>query len=293
VYVDDSFLRECNAGIGAFGNAATPVLPLVVVDSTRIENGVNTGGTGNPTCGVCMGGYIGVSLRNSTITQQDFGVEFDGLVAGAVPSYLDIVNSKLIANATGVKFDNSTAGAKGQISIVGSQLTGATDIMLVSNSAVGGTTDVSITDSYIAFATNGLHFANSAAGATSNLLAELVRTEISTIGSTQVDVSATSGANLSLDIRDSTLSLVATLLRTSGTSPLNVSVIRSHLHHSTTAIDHGNGIIQLDGAHVSNNLNDFVNNGDGTIVSNGHNMVAANANASGFTYITPTVISEK
>ena len=161
--------------------------------------------------------------------------------------------------------------------------------MLVSHSAVSGTTDVRITDSYLAFATNGLHFANSAAGATSNLLAELVRTEMSRIG-TQIDVSATNGANLSLDIRDSSLSLAATLLRTSGTSPLNVSVIRSHLHHAVTAIDHGHGTIQLDGAHVSNNGNDFVNNGSSTIVSNGLNMVTANANASGFTYIVPNKI---
>jgi hypothetical protein len=292
LYVVDSFLRECNAGIGAFGNVATPILPLVVVDNTRIENGVNTGGTGNPTCGVCMGGYVGVSLRNSMISQQDFGVEFDGLVAGAVPSYLDIVNSKLLGNATGVKFDNSTAGAGAQISIVGSQLTGSTDLMQVSHSAASGITDVRIVDSYLAFATNGLHFANSATGATANLLAELVRTEISRV-ITQVDVSATNGSNLSLDIRDSNLSFAATLLRTSGTSPLNVSVIRSHLHHATTAIDHGHGLVQLDGSHVSNNGNDFVNNGSGNIVSNGHNMVTANVNASGFTYITPTVILEK
>jgi hypothetical protein len=195
----------------------------------------------------------------------------------------------LLGNTTGVKFDNSTAGAGGQISIVGSQLTGSTDLIQVSHSAANGITDVRITDSYLAFATNGLHFANSATGATANLLAELVRTEISRVV-TQIDVSATNGANLSLDIRDSSLSLGATLLRTSGTSPLNVSVIRSHLHHSGTAIDHGHGLVQLDGAHVSNNGNDFVNNGGSSIVSNGLNMVTANANASGFTYIIPTKI---
>ena len=61
----------------------------------------------------------------------------------------------------------------------------------------------------------------------------------------------------------------------------------------TTAIDHGFGTVRLDSSHVVFNANDFVNNGSGTIVSNGYNMVHDNTNASGFTYITPSVIGLK
>jgi hypothetical protein len=51
--------------------------------------------------------------------------------------------------------------------------------------------------------------------------------------------------------------------------------------------------VRLDGSHVVNNANDFVNNGSGSVVSLGNNMVTDNDNASGFTYITPSIIAAK
>lgn len=91
VYLIDSFLRECNTSI--YANSSVPVAgnrPSVIVDNTRIERGQNTGGTGGLTRGIFMQGFLDVSLRNSMISRQDFGVQFDSLSADGV-SYMEII----------------------------------------------------------------------------------------------------------------------------------------------------------------------------------------------------------
>ncbi len=294
VYVVDSFLRECNISLYANGSVAVSNRPSVLVDNTRIERGRNTGGTGGLTRGVWLQGFMDVSLRNSMISRQDVGIQFDNLLAGSV-SHLEVINSELSRDTTGLLFASTTANAAGQISFLGSQIVGTTDVMLVSNTAAGSNPVVKLTDTYVAYASNsGIQVSNSAADANSRILLELVRSQVSNTTNTAIDLSATNGCQVLLDMRDSALSGTTTLLKTSGSGSLiNASIVRSQLHQATTAIDHGQGNVQLDSTHVNYNLNDFVNNGSGNIVSNGQNMLWNNINGSGFTYITPAVIPLK
>jgi hypothetical protein len=289
VYVDDSFLRECRTGIYANGTAVISNRPSIIVDNTRIERGRG------PTVsfGIWLQGLMDVSVRNSVISRQDVGIQIDSLLATTV-SHLELINSELTRDTTALMVTNTT-NASPQISVVGSHIYGATDVMLVSNSAIGGNTWVKIADSDIGYTSaNGLSFANSAADLNTRMGIDLVRTQIHNITGTAIDLNSTNGCQIQLDVRDSTLSNATTLLKTSGTSsPLNVALIRSNLHQATTAIDHGQGTVQLDSTHINYNVQDLINNGSPTIVSNGYNMLYNNINAPGPTYITPSVIQLK
>lgn len=297
VYLIDSFLRECNTSLYANSDVlVTGNRPSVIVDNTRIERGENSGGTGGLARGIFIQGFMDVSLRNSMISRQDVGVQFDNLSIGGT-SHLEIIHSELTRNTTGLRVTNTTNGSP-QVSIVGSQIVSATDLMQVSNSAIGGNTWIKITDSYLAYTlTSTLSFVNSAADVNTRMGIELIRSEIANVNGNAIDLNATNGCQIQLDMRDSTISGVGgsgSGIKTSGSaSPLNVSVIRSTITHTNTAIDHGQGTVQLDGSHVNYNNNDFVNNGSGTIVSNGYNMVYNNTNAPGPTFITPLVIPLK
>ena len=234
-----------------------------------------------------------VSIRNSLISRQDVGVQIDSLL-GTTVSHFELVNSQLNRVTTGFSVTNTT-NASPQIAIVGSQIYGSSDLMLVSNSAVGGNTWVKIADSDFGYTSgNGLSFSNSAADLQTRMGIDLVRTQIHNITGTAIGLNSTNGCQIQLDVRDSTLSNATTLLKTSGSSsPLNVALIRSNLHQATTAIDHGQGTIQLDSTHINYNVQDLIDNGGGTIVSNGYNMLYNNINAPGPTYITPSVIPLK
>jgi len=289
VYVDDSFLRACRTGIYANGTAALTNRPSVIVDNTRIERGRG------PTVayGVWLQGEMDVSLRNSIISRQDVGIRMDSLLGGQV-SHLTLIGSELARNTTGMQVINTT-NASPQVTITGSQIFQSTDLMQVSNTAIGGNTWIKISDSYIAYTGNsGLSFANSAADINTRMGIELIRSEIANMTGNAIDLNATNGCQIQFDMRDSTISGAASGIKTSGTaSPLNASVIRSTITHTTTAIDHGQGTVQLDGSHVNYNNNDFVNNGSPSIVSIGNNMVFNNINAPGPIFITPTNIGGK
>ncbi len=70
----------------------------------------------------------------------------------------------------------------------------------------------------------------------------------------------------------------------------SVSLIRSQVNNCTIAVDHGAGVVRLDGNHIVKCADGFVNNGSPNIVSNGLNMVYDIDNLSGFSYITPMVV---
>lgn len=288
VYVDDSFLRACRTGIYANGTAPLANRPSVLVDNTRIERG-----RGTVSYGVWMQGAIDVSLRNSMISRQDAGIQFDNVLSGQV-SHLELIGSEMARNTTAILVNNTTNGSP-QISIVGSQIVQADNLMLVSNNAIGGNVWVQVADSFLSYTgVNGLTFSNSAADVNTRMALEMVRSQVGNITGISLILNATNGCQIQADIRDSTLFGAGTILKTLGTSSfINVSLIRSNLNHATTAIDHGQGSIQLDSTHVNYNLNDFVNTGSGTIVSNGQNMVYNNINAPGPVFITPLVIPLK
>ena len=286
VHVDDSFLRECRTGIFATG---TNHHVTVSVDHTRIQTGLGTVPTG-----VHLQGEVAMSLRDSAISLNDVGLQMDTLQPGA--NLVAISNSEIIGgNLTGILVNNTTASAVPVVSISGSQILGSDNAVLVSNSAVGGNTWVEIMDSVIGFTNNnGLVLSNSAADANTLMSLSMERSRVANTAGTAVTLNATNGSAIDMHVRDSTFIGAQTLLKTVGTaSQTYVSLIRSNLSHAGTAIDHGQGNIELDSAHVNLNVRDFVNNGSGSIVSNGQNMVHNNNNPAGPTYITPAIIPLK
>ncbi len=295
VYVVDSFLRECRNGVYANGAVAVANRPSVMIDNTRIERGKNTSVSPVST-GVLMQGFIDVSLRNSMISRQTVGVQFDGLLANNV-SHLEIINGELTRNNTGVAFSNTTANARGQITLTGSQIFGSTDAITVANSGIGGSPQLLLVDTTIAYTSNsGVVLANSAADNNTYIHAEMNRSQINNITATALDISATNGSKLDVILRDSQLAQAATGLKTSGSGAggyAAASLVQSTVTGTTTAIDHGFGTVRLQSSHIVFNNKDFVNSGSGTIVSNGQNMVHDNADPAGPTYITPTVIPLK
>src|SRR6266536_3609390 len=177
VYVDDSFLRECRTGIHANGTAAVANRPSVIVDNTRIERGRGA----VVAFGVWIQGSMDVSLRNSMISRQDVGIQFDSLLPGNV-SHLMLFNTELTRNTTGLLFANTSAGAQGQIAVHGSQFVSNTDAIKVSNNAIGGNTTVSLVDSHVAYTGNaGIQLVNSAADPNTRVFMEFVRSHISNI----------------------------------------------------------------------------------------------------------------
>jgi len=289
VYVVDSFLRACRTGIYANGTIALANKPSVIVDNTRIERGR----TATVSYGVWLQGGIDVSLRNSMISRQDVGIQMDSLLAGNV-SHIELINGELTRNTTALNFVNAAANAQGQITIKGSQVVGATDAIKIANSAVGGNTTVSVVDSQISYTgASGIQLANSAADPNTRVFMEFVRSHISNITATAVDLNATNGSKTYFDARDSSFSHGTTLLKTSGNSRVAVSLIRSDFRHATTILDHGNGEVRIDGSHFVQCTQDFVNNGSGNMVSLDNNFVFDCDDLPGPTYITPVKIPTK
>jgi len=291
VYVDDSFLRACRTGIYANGTNATPGFnrPSVIVDNTRIERGRGP----IVAYGVWVQGAIDVSLRNSLISRQDVAIQFDSVLGGTV-SHVGLINSELTRNTTALNFANATANAQGQIAITGSQIFGSTDAIKIANSAVGGNTTVSLVDSQISYTGgSGIQLANSAADPNTRVYMEFVRSHISNITGTAVDLNATNGSKVYFDARDSTASHSAKLIKTSGTSRVAVSLIRSDFRHTPIILDHGNGEVRIDGSHFVQCTQDFVDNGSGGgMLSLDNNFVLCD-DLPGPTYITPNKILPK
>lgn len=291
LFIDDTFLRQCRNGIFAHG-AATANRSSVIVDSTRIERGFNTA---NPTSiGLWMTGAVDVSLRNSVISRQDQGIRFENPVGSSV-SILVLDNSQVTRANTAILYTNGVTNASGHILIKRSQLVDNADGVNVSNTAVGGNTLVKLADSEIGNSgSNGVTIANSAADSNTRVFIELARSQVRDVTATDISLSATNGSKAYLYSHDSEITHATTGIKTAGsTGGIAVSIVRSAIFNTTTAIDHGFGEVRLDGSHVVNNANDFVNNGSGNIISLGNNMVTDNTNTSGFTYITPTIIAPK
>jgi hypothetical protein len=291
LYIDDSFLRQCRNGIFAHG-VVTSNVSSVLVDNTRIERGSNTA---NPTSiGVWMTGAVDVSLRNSVVSRQDQGIRFENPVASN-SSHLFVDRSQVTRSNVGLVYTNGVANAAAHILIKNSQVVDNGDGINVSNTAIGGNTYVKVADSEIAnTATNGVTMANSAADANTRVFIELERSQVRNVTATDVSLSATNGSKAYLYAHDSEMTHAVTGVKTAGsTGGIAVSIVRSAIFNTTTAIDHGFGEVRLDGSHVVNNANDFVNNGSGNIISLGNNMVVDNTNTSGFTYITPAIIAPK
>ena len=285
VYVVDSFLRECRTGISAHGTAVLANKASLIVDNTRIERGRAP----VVAYGVWVQGAIDVSLRNSMISRQDVGIQFENLLATV--SHVELLHSELTRNTTAIQVINTTANAGAELSINGSQVLGSTDAIKVSNNATPASVTLSVMDSEIGYTSQGgIQLADTGGDANARIFMEFVRSSIHNITLNAVDLSATNGSKTYFDARDSTFSHAQSLIKTSGTSRVAVSLIRSDLRFCTTAVDHGNGQVRLDGTHVVQCTQDFVNNGSGSIASLQNNFVFDNTDAPGPTYITPSSI---
>jgi len=292
VYVVDSFLRQCRIGVLAKGTAVIANRSSVTIDNSRFERGLNTGAS-TLNYGIVLQGSIDVLIRNSALSRYSAAVRFVDPLGGAV-SHLTIAGSEINRSNAGVQIANTVASGISEVSITNTQIADNADGINVSNTAVGGNITLAIADSHIAYsAANGVTLSNSAADSNTRVFLEMARSQITNLVGNGIDLSANNGSKTYVVARDSSLSHMATALRTSGSSPISASLVRSQINNVTTAVDHGAGVVRLDGNHIVRSANDFVNNGSGNIVSNGLNMVHDIDNLSGFTYITPSVIPLK
>lgn len=288
LYVDDSFLRHCNIGVFVNGSN-TSNKTSVIVDNTRIERGFSS----TPTTGVWMQGAADVILRNSSISRQDQAIHFENPIAS---SDLVIERCEMIRSNAGLVYSNSALNAQGHITIKNSVVSIDGDLIDISNSATGGTTQLMVSDTVLSdTGGNGVAVVNSAPDTSTRVFVELVRSQLKSISGVGVSLNATNGAKAYLYANDSQFAHIGTAIQTSGSGAggIVVTLVRSTISNVTTAIDHGFGEVRLDGNQVVSNTNDFVNSGSNAMVSLGNNMVVDNTDASGFTYITPTIIAPK
>lgn len=290
LYVVDSFLRHCLTGIYANGNTVSASRNAVIVDNTRIERGFNANPVSS-SIGVSLQGFMAVSLRNVTISRHTTGVKVDANLAGASGA-LDLVDSLLTQNTNGVYFSGTGGGANSQLKVVRSELTSVTnDAFNIDNSAVGRNVFLAISGTRIQGAANAVTLQNSAADVNTRMYVEMDGSQAINLVNA-IDLNSINGSKSYAVVRDSTLAHLNAAIKTRGTNA-SVSLIRSQVNNCTFAVDHGAGVVRLDDSHVVKCANDFVNNGSGNIVSSGRNMVHDIDNLSGFTYITPAVITLK
>ena len=296
VYVDDSMLRECRTGINANGTAVSGSGDLVVfVDNTRIEVSRATSG---PAYGLWVQGFAAATMRNSVISINDVGIQFNNIATNGNP-VLVLSQTQVIGGKTCLNVASASAGGVPVVYIDGSQFLGCDDGIVFSHTATGTTfgAQLKITDSKFEHLNNGAITVSTGADAGVNV--DLVRSMLSFTGNTGISMAAGGTSGISLNMRDSTLSNALTLLKTSGTSGVNATLIRSHLHNSVTAVDHGLGRIRMEQTTVSANQKSLVNHGSPNIVSagigpTGTNWIVDNIDATdGTAYITPTVIPMK
>ena len=290
LYIVDSFLRHCLTGIYANGNAVSSSRNAVIVDNTRIERGFNTN-IASASIGVWVQGFVAASLRNVTISRYTTGVKVDANLAGASGA-LDVIDSLLTQTTNGLYFSGTGGGANSLLKVVGSELTSVTnDAFNVVNSAVGRNVILSISRTRVQGAANAVTLVNSAGDANTRVFVEIDGSQAINVANA-IDLNSTNGSKSYAIVRDSTLAHLNAAIKTRGTNA-SVSLIRSQINNCTVAVDHGAGVVRLEGNHVVKCTDDFVNNGSGNIVSDGKNIVHDVDNLSGFTYIAPTPISVK
>ncbi len=285
IFVDDSFLRQCSTAIFATSLALPAgTRPSVILDNTRIER---------LAVGIRQQGCVDVILRNSSMTRQDFGVVVDSLVADC-DAVLHVFGSQITRVTNGIVVTANTPNAGLRGSIVSSQMGGGQNAIAVTNSANGTGITFDISDSYITFCGNNCVTAtNNATDAVDGVQFNITRSSITHAFNDLLNFNAPGGGRLRAWIRDSTLSHSTRVLKTAGaTGFLQVSFVRSNMHASTYIVDHGFGSVRLDGCHMTNVANTFVNSGSGDVTSLSNNWLTNFTNTTpGFVYITPAIIA--
>ena len=294
LFVADSFLRHCRAGIHAHQPTALSPRQSIMVDNTRIERGASASG---PTFGIIATGCVDLLMRNSYIARNVVGILSDALVAGCAPHFT-ISQSQVTNNTTGLSLGNQTAGAQLTVSVANSQITNHTDAIAVLNGvgAMGALIDLNLMDVLLAQCGNAcLALSNGASDNSNGIRASIERSHISN-AVTGIDAAAPNGSRVRVYMRDSTLAGASgRLIRTAGagTNGVRVNLIRSNFNHSPKAIEHGYGIVTLDGCSFMNFTDLFVNVGSADIRSYGNNSINFFDNNTGATYITPTPLAQQ
>ena len=285
VYVDDSMLRECRTGINADGTAESADGDLVVfTDNTRIELSRATSG---PAYGLWVQGFAAATMRNSVISINDVGIQFNNIATNGNP-VLVLSQTQVLGGNTCLNVASASAVGVPNVYIDGSQFLGCGDGIVFSHTATGtlNGAQLKITDSKFEHLNNGGITLSSGADAGINM--DLIRSQVSFSGNTAISMDASSTSGVNLNVRDSTLSNATTLLRTSGTSSIRATLIRSHLHNSTTAVDHGRGRIRMEQTTVTANNYSLVNHGSSNVVSAGNNWIVDNNDPADGTVYIPT-----
>lgn len=293
LYVDDSFLRHCRNGLFVNGaNAANRT--SVILDNTRIERGFNTASPA--TIGVWMTGSADVTLRGVVISRQDVAIRDENPLTSNT-SHLVLDHSVVTRSNVGIVYANGVTSANGEIVIRNSQVLTNGDTVTLTNTAAGSNVYLKISDSDIGqTGGSGVTATNSAADTNSRIWISLERSQVRNVTGVGVALTATNGGKANLIAQDATISNATTAIATggSGAGSIGVSLVRSTIFSTTTAISHGFGKVRLDGSHIVNNANSLVNAGSGNAVSLGNNMFEDNTDATGgVTYITPTIVPAK
>jgi hypothetical protein len=102
VFVNDSFLRDCEVGAHVNGSS-TNSRPRLVLENTRIERGTGV----NTDIGVIATNNVDLSMRNCVVTSLGFGLRFENTLNGVQPvatlfnTSLHGINSPIIAGNAG------------------------------------------------------------------------------------------------------------------------------------------------------------------------------------------------
>ena len=101
VFINDSFLRNCEIGARVNGSAAS-ARPRLVLENTRIERGTGT----NTDIGVWATNSVDLSIRNSVLTSLGYGLRFENTLPGANPM-ATLFNTSIHGVNNGVVVSNS------------------------------------------------------------------------------------------------------------------------------------------------------------------------------------------
>jgi hypothetical protein len=140
VFVVDSLLRECRNGISVNGSGPdNPTRPLLEVDNTRIERGLNTAAVG--VIGVRLTGNFFANIRNSIIAYTGDALFASNSTATAA-SRAYVVNSQLTQAGNAAIETAGGNNASLVVNVSNSQLNGNAAALLHGHGGVRLTTNV-------------------------------------------------------------------------------------------------------------------------------------------------------
>ncbi len=283
-WIDDSFLRSCRTGVRAVFPLQLPSIPSVMLNNTHIERSRATADTD----GIWVQGCARVYVRNSTISRTAAGVLVDSVVPNCF-TVVHLTQSQIHGAGHAISVNAASTNARVDVGLDSSQLLTANRALFVSNTGAGSYVGVSLDGSRLSYCDTCVEIVNNGSGTTD---LNLARSQVNFLDLVAIDLNSIGGGQITLRLFESYLSSGGTILKTRGTpNGINASLVRSIIGGAQTLIDHGSGSVTLDGNHMTEFTNTFVNNGSGTIVSLGNNTLRNFMNTTpGTVYITPSTI---